>query len=161
MRAADKIKLTADLKRICESVRRKGGRIVFTNGCFDILHIGHVRYIEDARALGDLLIVAVNSDRSVKQIKGDLRPIIGEAERAETVAALQAVDYVTLFDTPDPLPLIETLKPDILVKGADWAPDRIIGAETVVGAGGRVERIPLTPGISTSVLIERILSRFG
>jgi D-beta-D-heptose 7-phosphate kinase/D-beta-D-heptose 1-phosphate adenosyltransferase len=136
---------------------RRGGRvIVFTNGVFDLLHPGHVRYLQQARDEGDALIVAVNSDRSVRAIKGANRPIVPERERAEVVAALACVDAVVVFDDETPQQSIDRLQPDVLVKGADWAADRIVGRETVEVRGGRVVRIPLAPGYSTSRIIERI-----
>lgn len=135
--------------------------MVFTNGCFDLLHLGHVRYLEEARSLGDFLVVGVNTDRSVSRIKGPLRPVTSQEERSEVLAALQCVDYVTLFDTPDPLPLIVALQPDILVKGADWAEDRIVGADVVLAKGGRVVRIPMIPNASTTAIIDRIVARFA
>jgi D-beta-D-heptose 7-phosphate kinase/D-beta-D-heptose 1-phosphate adenosyltransferase len=158
--ARAKIKGFEELKSICEAAERERRRVVFTNGCFDILHVGHVRYLEEARNLGDLLVVAVNSDSSVRRIKGVLRPLLPQEERIELVASLQCVDYAVLFDTPDPLPLIEFLNPDVLVKGADWAPDKIVGADRVLQGGGRVARIALVPHISTSIIIERVLKRF-
>jgi D-beta-D-heptose 7-phosphate kinase/D-beta-D-heptose 1-phosphate adenosyltransferase len=136
---------------------RRGGRvIVFTNGVFDLLHPGHVRYLQQARDEGDALIVAVNSDRSVRAIKGANRPIVPERERAEVVAALACVDGVVVFDDETPQQSIDRLQPDVLVKGADWAADRIVGRETVEVRGGRVVRIPLAPGYSTSRIIEKI-----
>ena len=138
--------------------KRNGDRVVFTNGCFDLLHPGHVRCLEQARALGDLLVVGVNSDSSVRQLKGDARPILSQDERAEILAALAAVDYVVIFDEPTPRALIARLRPDVLVKGGDWSPDEIVGREEVEAAGGRVISIPLEPGYSTSSIIERIHS---
>lgn len=161
MQARDKILSLEELARVRRQARERRQRLVFTNGCFDLLHIGHVRYLEAARRLGDLLAVAVNSDRSVNLIKGPLRPIVAESERCEVVAALHCVDYVCLFDTPDPLPVINLLLPDILVKGADWALTETVGAEEVMRAGGEVVHIPLTDGASTTGIIERILDRFG
>jgi rfaE bifunctional protein nucleotidyltransferase chain/domain len=160
MKAGDKVRSLEELERVRGVARERGQRVVFTNGCFDLLHIGHVRYLEAARGLGDLLVVAVNSDRSVHQIKGPLRPIVCEMERCELVAALHCVDYVCLFDTPDPLPVIKVLLPDILVKGADWALGQTIGAQEVKQAGGEVVHIPLVSGVSTTKIIERILDRF-
>ncbi len=160
MTASDKVRSLEELQKVCGAARERRQRVVFTNGCFDLLHIGHVRYLEAARALGNLLVVAVNSDRSVHQIKGPLRPIVGERERCELVAALHCVDYVCLFDTPDPLPVIKALLPDILVKGADWALGQTVGAEEVKQAGGEVVHIPLVSGVSTTKIIERILDRF-
>lgn len=160
MRARQKIKSPAELKVICEAVRNQGGKVVFTNGCFDLLHIGHVRYLEDARNLGNILIVAVNTDSSVRRIKGRDRPLVSEDERAELVASLHCVDFVTLFDTPDPLHLIKCLLPDFLVKGADWPIEKIIGADEVLRAGGQVVPIDLVPDRSTSGLIEKVIKRF-
>ena len=136
-------------------------RIVFTNGCFDILHVGHARYLNAARALGDLLVVGLNSDDSVRSIKGPRRPLVGQDQRAEVLAALQCVDIVTLFDEPDPLLLIQMVNPDILVKGSDWAEDHIIGSDWVIRNGGRVERIEVVPDVSTTAIIERIRDRFS
>jgi D-beta-D-heptose 7-phosphate kinase/D-beta-D-heptose 1-phosphate adenosyltransferase len=133
-----------------------GRRVVFTNGVFDLLHPGHVRYLQAARDEGDVLIVAVNSDRSVRAIKGPSRPILPEQERAEIVAALAMVDLVLVFDEDTPDRIIRTLQPDVLVKGADWAPDRIVGREVVEARGGRVVRADLEGGYSTSRLIEKV-----
>ena len=141
--------------------RSSGEKIVFTNGCFDILHAGHVRYLAEARSAGDLLVVGLNSDASVKTIKGPKRPIVGEKQRAEVLAGLGSVDYVTLFDEPDPLRLIEKLKPDVLVKGADWSEEKIVGAEFVRKNGGKVIRIEFLPGISTSGIVRRIVELYG
>ena len=138
--------------------KRNGDRVVFTNGCFDLLHPGHVRCLEQARAMGDLLVVGVNSDSSARQLKGDARPILSQDERAEILAALAAVDYVVIFDEPTPRALIARLRPDVLVKGGDWSPDEIVGREEVEAAGGRVVSIPLEPGYSTTSIIERIHS---
>lgn len=135
--------------------KRNGERVVFTNGCFDLLHPGHVRLLEQARALGNFLIVAINSDASVRGMKGPGRPVIPERERAEILAALAAVDYVTVFDEPTPRELIARVLPDVLVKGSDWGADEVVGREEVEAAGGRVVSIPLEPGYSTSRLIER------
>jgi D-beta-D-heptose 7-phosphate kinase/D-beta-D-heptose 1-phosphate adenosyltransferase len=137
-------------------LRVRGGRVVFTNGCFDLLHPGHVRYLAAARALGDTLVVALNSDASVRRAKGAGRPILLQAERAELLAALAAVDHVILFDEDTPRDLVAALLPDVLVKGADWAAEDIVGADEVRAAGGRVERIDLVPGVSTSELIRRV-----
>jgi rfaE bifunctional protein nucleotidyltransferase chain/domain len=139
-----------------EHLRHDGKTIVFTNGVFDLLHPGHVRYLQDARHEGDALIVGVNSDRSVREIKGPERPLTPEAERAEVLAALSSVDAVVIFDEPDPQHIINRLQPDVLVKGADWAADRIIGRETVEARGGRTVRIPLAEGYSTSAIIKKI-----
>ena len=139
--------------------RRQGHRIVFTNGCFDLMHIGHTRYLQAARDLGDALVVGVNSDESVRALnKGTDRPIVPDTQRAEVLAALACVDYVVIFSEPDPGALIATLQPDILVKGGDWPVDRIVGRETVEARGGRVQTIPLVPGVSTTTLVQRIRS---
>ncbi len=139
--------------------RRKQQVLVFTNGCFDLMHIGHTRYLQAARDLGDLLIVGVNSDASVRTLsKGADRPIVPDDQRAEVLAALSCVDYVVIFPEPDPGPLIAALQPDILVKGGDWPLDRIVGRETVEARGGRVQTIPLIPGVSTTTLLQRIRS---
>ncbi len=156
-----KIQKISRLKKILARLRVRGKKIVFTNGCFDILHVGHIRYLRKAKSLGDILIVGMNTDRSVKAIKGETRPIVPEKERAEVLSALEFVDYVILFDEPDPLDLIAGLKPDVLVKGADWSKDRIIGREVVENLGGRVARIPMVPGASTTGLIERIKKAYG
>jgi D-glycero-beta-D-manno-heptose 1-phosphate adenylyltransferase len=137
-------------------LRAEGRTVVFTNGVFDLLHPGHVRYLADARAQGDALIVAVNSDRSVRAIKGPTRPINGEQERAEVLSALSSVDAVVIFDEDDPLAIISAIQPDVLVKGADWAADRIIGRDVVEARGGRVVRIEFAPGFSTTSMIEKI-----
>lgn len=140
-------------------MRGLGKRLVFTNGCFDILHIGHVRYLQSARALGDALLVAINSDRSVRELKGALRPIMNERERAEMLAALAAVDYVVVFDDISPRSLIAEVLPDILVKGGDYQLDEIHGREEVEAAGGRVMALPFIEGASTTSIIERIKAR--
>lgn len=151
-----KIKSLSTLKRIAAGAKRKGKRIVFTNGCFDLLHYGHVKYLEDAKRKGDILIVAVNSDSSVKKIKGDKRPIVSEKERIRVIAALASVDYAVLFNDNTPVKLIRALKPDILVKGADWDKNNIVGGNLVASYGGRVMRIKLVPGCSTTNLIKKI-----
>ena len=153
----NKVMPGADLKKILAERRAKGKKIVFTNGCFDLIHIGHTRYLQAARDLGDLLVVGVNSDASLRGLsKGAGRPIVPDAQRAEVLAALACVDYVVLFDEPDPGRLIADLQPDILVKGGDWAPDHIIGREIVEARGGTVRTIPLVPGVSTTALVKKI-----
>jgi rfaE bifunctional protein nucleotidyltransferase chain/domain len=136
--------------------KRNGRRVVFTNGCFDLLHPGHVRCLAEARALGDLLVVAVNSDRSVRGNKGPERPLVPQNDRAEVIAGLASVDYVTIFDEPTPRDLIARVLPAILVKGADWGPGEVVGREEVEAAGGRVVSIPLAPGYSTTGLLQKI-----
>jgi D-beta-D-heptose 7-phosphate kinase/D-beta-D-heptose 1-phosphate adenosyltransferase len=152
-------KLAPDLPTLTSRLaplRARGGRVVFTNGCFDLLHPGHVRYLTAARALGDTLVVGLNSDASVRRLKGTERPILQCAERAEVLAGLAAVDHVIVFDDDTPRALVAALRPDVLVKGADWGEDDIAGAAEVRAAGGRVERIVLVPGVSTSELIRRV-----
>ena len=137
-------------------LRAEGRRLVFTNGCFDLLHVGHARYLRQARSLGDALIVAVNSDRAVRELKGEGRPVMPEGERAELLAALEAVSYVTVFDELSPRPLIAKLLPDVLVKGGDYALSEIHGREEVEAAGGRVLALPFVEGASTTDIIGRI-----
>ncbi len=150
-----------ELERKTRVLQKEGKRLVFTNGCFDVLHAGHVRYLKAARLQGDLLVLGLNSDQSVRSIKGERRPIVPQEQRAEVLAALSCVDYITLFDEPDPLHLIQILKPAVLVKGADWAEKDIIGADVVRRSGGEVVRVKLTPDISTSLIINRIVHRYG
>jgi len=158
MDAAEKVLDRDTLKEKVDSLRQAGKRLVFTNGCFDLIHIGHIRLLQKAREKGDCLVVAVNSDSSVQQIKEPGRPVMPEGQRAEVVAALGCVDWVTIFDEPDPLVLIRLLKPDVLVKGTDWSEEEIVGAPEVREAGGQVLRIQLEPGSSTSALIKKIRS---
>ncbi len=139
-----------------DDLRRQGRRVVLTNGVFDLLHPGHVRYLEAARHEGDALIVAVNSDRSVRAVKGPGRPVTPEQERAEVLGALAVVDAVVIFDEETPARIVALLQPDVLVKGADWPADRIVGREVVEARGGRVVRIPVETGWSTSAILERI-----
>lgn len=148
-----------ELLKVLVVPRQAQKRVVFTNGCFDILHAGHVSYLCAARQQGDLLVVGLNSDRSVNTIKGPSRPIVDQDMRAQVLEALECVNYITLFDDPDPLALIMALKPDVLVKGADWEEARIVGARQVRDLGGDVVRIPLVPGISTSEIIRRIVEK--
>ena len=141
---------------LAERERRAGRRVVFTNGVFDLLHPGHIRYLRAARGEGDLLIVGVNSDRSVRAIKGPSRPITSEAERAEILAALTSVDAVTIFDEETPAEIIRRVQPDVLVKGADWGENAIVGRDTVEARGGRVVRMPIEEGWSTSELLKKV-----
>jgi D-glycero-beta-D-manno-heptose 1-phosphate adenylyltransferase len=140
-------------------LRNEGARLVFTNGVFDLLHVGHVRYLTQARALGDALVVAINSDRTVRELKGPDRPVFDQAERAEILAALRQVDYVVVFDDVSPRSLIAQLVPDVLVKGGDYQLDQIHGREEVEAAGGKVISLPFVDGASTSTLIERMKGR--
>jgi D-glycero-beta-D-manno-heptose 1-phosphate adenylyltransferase len=156
-----KAKITSreDLPKLLAARRAKGHRIVFTNGCFDLMHIGHTRYLEAARGLGDLLVVGVNSDASARALKkGPGRPIVSDSQRAEVLAALSSVDYVVIFDESDPEQLISELQPDVLVKGGDWAVDQIVGRKAVEARGGKVRTIPLVPGVSTTALVKKIAS---
>ena len=156
---SNKIVTKEQLVEQLKALRARGTRIVFTNGCFDLMHVGHTRYLQAARALGDLLVVGVNSDDSVRSLdKAPDRPIVNEAQRAEVVAALGCVDFVVVFSEPDPKALITAVQPDVLVKGGDWSLDRIIGRDVVEARGGKVQTIPLVPGLSTTALIHRIRS---
>lgn len=149
-----------DLLETIRRVRLAGKRIVFTNGCFDLVHAGHIEVLEQARQKGDFLIVALNTDRSVRTLKGPSRPLVQETRRARVICALSCVDAVTLFDEPTPYELISLLEPDVLVKGGDWTPDRIVGGDIVLQKGGSVLSIPLLPDSSTTLLIERVLERY-
>jgi D-beta-D-heptose 7-phosphate kinase/D-beta-D-heptose 1-phosphate adenosyltransferase len=149
------------LKQEVERQRRDGRTIAFTNGCFDILHVGHVRYLREARRTADLLILGLNSDASVRRIKGEKRPLVPQQERAEVVAALACVDYVTLFAEETPLKLIEYLEPDILVKGGDWSEETVVGRDAVRSRGGRVVIVPLTEGASTTNIVDKIRRVYG
>jgi D-beta-D-heptose 7-phosphate kinase/D-beta-D-heptose 1-phosphate adenosyltransferase len=151
-----KEKLKAELNRL----KHHGKIIVFTNGCFDILHAGHVRYLNEAKRCGDVLVVGLNSDRSVRSIKGDTRPVVTQDDRAYVLAALESVDYVTLFDEETPLRLIEYLEPHMLVKGGDWTEETVVGGEAVRQRGGSVKILPLMTGRSTTALIEKIVAAY-
>ena len=159
MDASAKILTLEALQSVLLKVRKSGKKIVFTNGCFDILHVGHVRYLAAAKSAGHILVVGLNSDASVKIIKGPKRPIVNQRQRAEVLASLQSVDYVILFEEADPLRLITELRPDVLVKGADWEDDEIVGADVVTENGGKVMRIEMVPEASTSTIIQRIVER--
>jgi rfaE bifunctional protein nucleotidyltransferase chain/domain len=150
------LELPVEVRARLDLWRAGGEQVVFTNGVYDLLHRGHVEYLEEARALGDRLVVGVNSDASVHRLKGPERPIVPQRDRAALVAALACVDLVVVFDDDTPLRLIEAVQPDVLVKGADWAADQIVGREVVEARGGRVERVALREGLSTSTLVRRI-----
>jgi len=154
-----KIRTLEEMLQVRSELRAQGRKLVFTNGCFDLLHVGHVRYLNQARALGDALVVAINSDRSVRENKGESRPLVPEAERAEVLSALACVDYVTIFDEATPQSVIDAIVPDVLVKGADWGLSEIVGRETVEKAGGVVRNITLVPGRSTTSIVARVLER--
>ena len=151
-----KIKKISSLDRISRKTRSRKMKIVFTNGCFDILHVGHVEYLKKAKSLGDILIVGLNGDKSVRKIKGDSRPINNANDRARVLEALQCVDYITIFNDETPEKIIEILKPDVLAKGGDWKVKDIVGGDFVKKNGGRVVAIPFVHGYSTTRLIERI-----
>ena len=153
----EKILSREHLKTKLDECRRQGKRIVFTNGCFDILHVGHVRYLREAKKLGDVLVLGLNSDSSVRALKGEKRPLVPEEERADVLAALEAVDYVTIFNELTPLELIAHLKPDFLVKGGDWSENAIVGADIIKKWGGRVVVAPLIEDKSTTNIVEKIL----
>ena len=150
----------SQLSSIVKSLKQDGKRIVFTNGCFDIIHVGHVRYLNEARSLGDLLVVGLNSDESVRAIKGINRPIVPQEERAEVLSSLRYVDFVVVFNEPDPYNIIAALKPDILVKGGDWHIKDIVGRDIVESCGGKVCTIPFIEGASSSRIIEDIINKY-
>ncbi len=151
-----KLKSVSEVATIAAQAQQHGKTVVFTNGCFDLLHRGHIHTLRQAKSHGDLLIVALNSDRSVKAIKGPNRPILSELDRVELIAAMEMVDYVVVYDEPDPYTLIAAIKPNVLAKGGDWSSDKIIGADIVEQNGGRVAVIPYLQGFSTTEIIERI-----
>lgn len=156
-----KIKHLDALASCIEAEKRKGKRIAFTNGCFDLLHVGHVKYLQKARTYGDLLVLGLNSDASIRRLKGEKRPLIGQSERAHILAALDCIDYVVIFDEDTPLRLLETLRPHVLVKGADYTPDRVVGKDLVELYGGRVELVEFVDGKSTTNIIEKILQSYS
>jgi rfaE bifunctional protein nucleotidyltransferase chain/domain len=158
---SEKLKSLEDIKAIVGAARNDGKRVAFTNGCFDLLHRGHVHVLREARACADLLIVGINSDQSVKQIKGPTRPVLPESDRCKLLGAMEMVDFVVLFNEPDPGNLISAIRPDVLVKGGDWNTEKIIGAELVEEAGGRVVVVPYIKGFSTTEIIERIKNSDG
>ncbi len=156
----NKIKNISKLKTTLNSLRKQGKRIVFTNGCFDILHKGHIKLLEKAKSLGDILVVAINSDGSIRKIKGRRRPLNPARDRAVVLSAIHFVDFITTFDEPDPARIIKELEPDVLVKGGDWGRGEVIGAEYVKSKGGKVCSVPLAKGYSTSRIINLIAKRF-
>ncbi len=151
-----KLKDKRSLRKIINGLHSQGKRVVFTNGCFDILHYGHAKYLELAKSKADILVVAVNSDTSVRSLKGPARPLVSQGFRAKMVAALESVDYVVIFPEETPLEIIKSLKPDVLVKGGDWQEDKIVGADFVKSRGGRVYSLKFVRGFSTTNLIEKI-----
>lgn len=148
--------LFEELKNQVQFSKSRGQKVVFTNGCFDLLHVGHVRYLQQAKSLGDVLVVGVNSDRSVRVLKGETRPLQIESDRSEILAALRAVDYVCLFDEETPLNLIKAVEPDVLVKGGDWPVDQIVGSKFVLDRGGQVLSLPFVEGRSTTKIIQKM-----
>jgi D-glycero-beta-D-manno-heptose 1-phosphate adenylyltransferase len=156
-----KLKSLEEIKAIVVDARTNGKKVAFTNGCFDLLHRGHVHVLRAARACADLLIVGINSDQSVKQIKGPTRPVLPESDRCELLGAMEMVDFVVLFNEPDPHNLISAIRPDVLVKGGDWHTEKIIGSDMVEEAGGRVVVVPYMKGFSTTEIIERIKNSDG
>jgi rfaE bifunctional protein nucleotidyltransferase chain/domain len=159
VRGKTKILTQAGVRRRARAWRRHGKRVVFTNGCFDLIHPGHVRYLRAARRLGDVLVVGVNSDASVRRLKGPTRPLVPQADRCEVLAALDMVDVVVVFEEDTPYATIAAVEPDVLVKGGDWAPDRIVGADLVRARGGVVRSLRFAPGYSTTDLVERLERR--
>ena len=156
-RLSGKIKTLPALKALITKLRQEGKKIVFTNGCFDILHYGHAKYLQDAKNTGDILVVGVNSDASIRKIKGKNRPVVGENNRLRLLAALASVDYLVLFRETTPLKVIREIKPDILIKGADWNKNNIVGGNFVLGRGGKVRTVKLVQGLSTTNLIKKIV----
>lgn len=148
------------IRKKLDALRKKGKKIAFTNGCFDILHVGHVRYLREAKKTADILILALNSDSSVRSIKGDKRPLVTESERAEVISALEFIDFVTIFDELTPLELIKYLKPDVLIKGGDWPEEKVVGRDEVKQWGGRVAIIPEVQGKSTTNIVEKIKNTY-
>jgi rfaE bifunctional protein nucleotidyltransferase chain/domain len=155
----DKIQAIGSLKKIIFRLKAAHKKIVFTNGCFDLLHYGHVKYLQDAKEKGDILVVGVNSDASVKRIKGSKRPVIKERDRARVLAGLESIDYIVVFNQDTPLEVIKAVKPDVLVKGADWSADKIVGGDLVSSCGGRVTTIKFLKGYSTSGIIKKIVKK--
>ncbi len=161
MTLKSKIKKLGDLKKILSTLKKNGKKIIFTNGCFDILHYGHVHYLEDAKRLGDILVIALNSDISIKVIKGQNRPINKESDRAKVLGALSCVDFITIFNPVTPLAVIKILSPDVLVKGGDWRKSEIVGSDFVKNRGGKVKTIPYLKGYSTTNIIKKIMKNEG
>jgi D-beta-D-heptose 7-phosphate kinase/D-beta-D-heptose 1-phosphate adenosyltransferase len=159
--AGAKIRTRSEMQGISETLRREGKKIVFTNGCFDLLHVGHMYLLREAKKQGDVLVVGLNSDASVRNLKGEARPIVPEQDRAEAIAALESVDFLVVFEEPDPMELLRAIRPDVLIKGSDYKSSEVVGADFLASYGGRVELIPLRQGISTSRLVENIRSGRG
>src|SRR3989338_5314219 len=158
MSGEGKIKTQSEIRKITDKLKRQGKRIVFTNGCFDILHYGHIKYLQDAKNLADVLVLGLNSDSSIRKIKGSARPINKQLDRARVLSALTCVDYLTIFSEDTPLRLIKLIQPDVLVKGGDWQAEKIVGADFVKSHGGKVLAISYIKGYSTTKLINKIRS---
>jgi rfaE bifunctional protein nucleotidyltransferase chain/domain len=158
LNVSEKVKSLDELETLTAAARTNGKIVVFTNGCFDLLHRGHIYLLREAKALGDLLVVAINSDQSVKANKGPTRPILAETDRLELIASMEMVDYVVLFDEPDPYNIISILRPHILVKGGDWSAEEVIGGDLVQGNGGKVVVVPYLKGFSTTEIIAKLRS---
>lgn len=156
MKIKDRVKSWNEIEKIAKAQKLKGGKIVFTNGCFDILHYGHVSYLEEARNCGDILIIGLNSDESVKRLKGESRPINSELERAFVLCGLKPVDFVVVFEQDTPYDLINLIKPDFLVKGGDWKAEQIVGSDIVIGNGGEVKSLLFQEGFSTTKIIAKM-----
>ena len=154
----DKIKTLSELTRILKKLKNKRKAVVFTNGCFDILHVGHVSYLEKARSTGDILIVGLNSDSSIRKLKGEKRPLVSQKNRARVLSALTSVDFIVIFSSLTPFNLIKAIKPDVLVKGGDWKVKDVIGSDIVKSYGGKVKSLPYIKGFSTKSLIKKIAS---
>jgi len=157
----DKILDRTSLKKKLDALRQEGKKIAFTNGCFDLLHVGHVRYLKEARKTADVLVLALNSDSSVHAIKGSKRPLVPEQERAEVLSALECIDFITIFSESTPLELIVLLQPDVLIKGGDWAEEQVVGRNEIRQWGGRVEIIPEVVGRSTTNIVDKVLAVYG
>lgn len=156
MKIEERIKTWSEISHLTKEFKKEGKKIVFTNGCFDIIHFGHVKYLEEAKECGDILIVGLNSDQSVSRLKGPTRPVNGQFERAYVLSGLKAVDYLVIFDQDTPYELIQKLEPDVLVKGGDWKADQIVGSDIVLAKGGQVKSLNFQNGFSTSNIIDKI-----
>ncbi len=156
MKIQERIKTWSEISHLTKEFKKEGKKIVFTNGCFDIIHFGHVKYLEEAKECGDILIVGLNSDQSVSRLKGPTRPVNGQFERAYVLSGLKAVDYLVIFDQDTPYELIQKLEPDVLVKGGDWKADQIVGSDIVLAKGGQVKSLNFQNGFSTSNIIDKI-----
>ncbi len=155
----NKIKTLDELRNIISNLKKEGKKVVFTNGCFDLLHVGHIKYLQKAKTYGDILVVAINSDESIKAIKGDTRPLMPQEDRAYILSALSCIDYVLIFEEPDPVRVISELIPDVLIKGGDYQVNEIKGREIVTSVGGKVLTIPEVKGKSTTNLIQTIIEK--